>query len=170
MRVQTATQPSLPAPTRVQIEGLTMSAAVFAILSSGVFFIFGLLTGVIKYHQIVNSPRGRAHIYIDICHRASLMYAFACLLIYQFVLISELSECLELLAVALLVGYFTTAVVSYFVHGIKRDTRNQLHLNEEESPTVIHKAIPWYMWSLITAEISGFLILFYGALVALIPS
>ena len=90
------------------------------------------------------------------------MYAFACVLIYQFVLISELADWLELLAVVLLVGYFATAVISYFIHGIKQDTRNQLHLSEGEKPTFIHKSIPVYMRTLIAAEIGGFLILFYG--------
>tara|TARA_B100000073_G_C23562639_1_gene504733 strand:+ start:324 stop:767 length:444 start_codon:yes stop_codon:yes gene_type:complete len=147
-----------------------MSAAVVSIFSCGAFFLFGLITGVIKYQQIVASPRGRAHIYIDTCHRASLMYAFACLIVYEFVLISELADWLELMAVILLVGYFATAVISYFIHGIRQDTRNQLHLNEGESPTLIHKAIPWYMWSLIAAEIGGFLILFYGVIIALMPT
>jgi len=145
-----------------------MSAAVISILSAGVFFLFGLITGVIKYQQVVASPQGRAHIYIDVCHRASLMYAFACLLIYQFVLISELADWLELTAVVMLVFYFATAVISYFIHGIKQDTRNQLHLPEGQKATFVHKTIPLYMWSLIAAEIGGFLILFYGAAVALI--
>jgi len=145
-----------------------MSAATISILSTGAFFLFGLITGVIKYQQMVASPRGRAHIYMDICHRASLMYAFACLLIYQFVLISELADWLELTAVVLLVGYFATAVISYFVHGIKQDTKNQLHLTEGETAGFVHRAIPWYMWSLIAAEIGGFLILFYGVAVALL--
>ncbi len=145
-----------------------MSAAVISILSAGVFFLFGLITGVIKYQQIVASPKGRAHIYIDVCHRASLMYAFACVLIYQFVLISELADWLEVLAVILLVGYFATAVISYFIHGIKQDTRNQLHLSDGEKPTFVHKSIPVYMWTLIAAEIGGFLILFYGVVIALV--
>ena len=145
-----------------------MSAAVVSILSAGVFFLFGLITGVIKYQQIVSSPKGRAHIYIDVCHRASLMYAFACVLIYQFVLISELNDWLELLAVVLLVGYFATAIISYFVHGIKRDTKNQLNLPDRDQQTPVQKMIPWYMWSLITAEIGGFIILFWGVVAALV--
>jgi uncharacterized protein with PQ loop repeat len=64
-------------------------------------------------------------------------------------------------------GIFSTAVISYFIHGIKQDTRNQLHLSEGEKPTLIHKSIPIYMWTLIAAEIGGFLILFYGVILAL---
>ena len=141
-----------------------MSAAALAILATGAFFLFGLITGVIKYQQIVASPKGRAHIYIDTCHRASLMYAFACLVIYQFVLISQLADWLELLAVVLLVVYFATAVISYFVHGIRQDTNNQLKLPEPEQQTSVHKMIPLYMWTLIAAEIGGFLILFWGVI------
>ena len=143
-----------------------MSAAVVSIVSAGAFFLFGLITGVIKYQQIMASPKGRAHIYIDTCHRASLMYAFACVLIYQFVLISELTSWLELLAVGLLVGYFATAVISYFVHGVRRDTKNQLNLPDRKDQTHVQRMIPWYMWSLIAAEIGGFLILFYGVILA----
>jgi hypothetical protein len=64
-------------------------------------------------------------------------------------------------------GIFSTAVISYFIHDIKQDPRNQLHLSEGEEPTFIHKSIPVYMWTLIAAEIGGFLVLFYGVLVAL---
>ena len=102
-----------------------MLAYSVAIIASGLFFLSGLLTGVMKYQQIMASPKGEAHIYIDICHRASLMYAFACVLIYQFVLISQLPEWLELTAVLLLVVYFATAIISYFVHGVLKDTDNQ---------------------------------------------
>jgi len=145
-----------------------MSAAAVSIISAGAFFLFGLLTGVIKYQQIMVSPQGRAHIYMDTCHRASLMYAFACVLIYQFVLISQLPDWLEMLSVILLVGYFATAVISYFVHGIKQDTRNQLRLADGEKAGFIHKSIPIYMWTLIAAEIGGFLVLFYGVIIELV--
>ena len=144
-----------------------MSAAVISILAAGAFFLFGLITGVIKYQQIMASPQGRAHIYMDTCHRASLMYAFACLLIYQFVLISQLPDWLEMVSVVLLVGYFATAVISYFVHGIKQDTRNQLQLPEKDQQTPVQRMIPLYMWTLIAAEIGGFLVLFYGVIIEL---
>jgi hypothetical protein len=96
------------------------------------------------------------------------MYAFACLLIYQFVLISQLPDWLEMVSVVLLVGYFATAVISYFVHGIKQDTRNQLQLPEKDQQTPTQRMIPLYMWTLIAAEIGGFLVLFYGVIIELV--
>lgn len=146
-----------------------MISSSIAIISSGLFFLAGLLTGVMKFQQIMASPNGRAHIYIDICHRASLMYAFACVLIYQFVLISQLPEWLELTAVLLLVVYFATAVVSYFVHGVLRDTNNQLKSPHHVGNTKLSPGlIPLYMWTLIAGEIGGFLILFYGVVLAIL--
>jgi uncharacterized membrane protein YcfT len=146
-----------------------MLASSVAIIASGAFFLFGLLTGVMKYQQIMASPKGEAHIYVDICHRASLMYAFACVLIYQFVEISQLSNELELTAVLLLVVYFATAIISYFVHGILRDTDNQLKAPHHVGNTKLAPGlIPLYMWTLIAGEIGGFLILFYGVLMTLI--
>ena len=146
-----------------------MLASSVAIIASGLFFLSGLLTGVMKYQQIMASPKGEAHIYIDICHRASLMYAFACVLIYQFVLISQLPEWLELTAVLLLVVYFATAIISYFVHGVLKDTDNQLKPPHHAGNTKLAPGlISLYMWALITGEIGGFLILFYGVIMTLI--
>lgn len=146
-----------------------MLASSVAIIASGLFFLSGLLTGVMKYQQIMASPKGEAHVYIDICHRASLMYAFACVLIYQFVVISQLPEWLELTAVLLLVVYFATAVVSYFVHGVLRDTENQLKPPHHVGNTKLAPGlISIYMWTLIAGEVGGFLILFYGVINALI--
>ena len=146
-----------------------MLASSVAIVSSGVFFLFGLLTGVMKYQQIMASPKGEAHVYVDICHRASLMYAFACVLIYQFVEISQLSNGLELAAVLLLVVYFATAIISYFVHGVLKDTDNQLKPPHHVGNTKLAPGlIPLYMWTLILGEIGGFLILFYGVIMTLI--
>ena len=137
-----------------------MTAYNLAVIASGAFFLNALLTGVWKYRQMATSETGQAHIYVDTTHRASLMYAFACMLIAMFVNISQLSASLELLAVIMLVAYFTIAVITYMLHGIKQDTENQVH----NAPGSVHV----FMWTLIAAEIGGFLILFYGALAALL--
>ncbi|MDF1762315.1 MAG: hypothetical protein P1U57_02800 [Oleibacter sp.] len=147
-----------------------MNAALsLSIISAGLFFLNGLITGVIKYRQIMASPKGEAHVYIDICHRTSLMYAFACVLIYQFVLISQLPDWLELTAVILLVVYFAAAVVSYFIHGVLQDTDNQLKQPHKMGNTHISSTLmSLFMWSLIVGEIGGFLILFYGVAIKVI--
>lgn len=137
-----------------------MNAYTLAVIACGAFFLNALLTGVWKYRQMAASENGQAHIYVDLSHRTSLMYAFACMLLAMFVNISRLEPWVELLATGLLVAYFAIAVGTYMVHGFRRDTDNQLR----DAPAFVHA----FMWTLITAEIGGFLVLFYGVLDALL--
>ena len=51
------------------------SAATLVLTASAGFLLFGLVTGVWKYHHILSSPNHRAPVYVDITHRASLMYS-----------------------------------------------------------------------------------------------
>lgn len=135
-----------------------------ALLGSGVFFLIGLLTGVWKYRGIMNSPTGQAHPYVDIVHRAALMYAFASLVVWKFAELSTLGGTVELWAVIALEGYFGIATVMYLVHALLKDTDNQLrapfHLG---TATIPRPMIEVFMWSLIAAEVGGFVVLFYGA-------
>jgi uncharacterized protein with PQ loop repeat len=145
-----------------------MRAEELAILSAGVFFLTGLLAGVWKYQQIKASAEAQAHPYVDIFHRASLLYAFAAILLAKFAELSQLDNTLELIAVAAVVFYFATAIATYFIHGLLQDTDNQLKPpHAMGSKTVSSGAIALYMWTLIAAEIGGFLVLFYGVLVAM---
>ena len=144
-------------------------AEVTAILSGGVFFLVGLLTGLWKDRQSVTSPDAQAHPYVDICHRASLLYAFAALLLAKFVEISQLPGRVELVAVGVVLFYFAAAILTYFIHGLLQDTDNQLktphRLGDRTLPAAI---ISVFMWSLVAAEVGGFLVLFYGVIVALL--
>jgi peptidoglycan/LPS O-acetylase OafA/YrhL len=108
---------------------------------------------------ILASPSGQAHPYIDIAHRASLLYAFAASMLAAFTEVSQLSNTLELIAVTLLVAYFAIAIIGYIIHGAKKDTDNQIK-NMSAGMSAL-------MWSLIVAEIGGFLIIFYGLITAL---
>ena len=56
-------------------------ATQFAIVFSGFFLWVGMLTGVWKYYQIRHSELARAHYYVDIAHRSSLLYAAASLIL-----------------------------------------------------------------------------------------
>ena len=67
-----------------------ISADNLAIIFAGVFFLNGLLTGVWKFNQISKSVDGKAHPYVDIAHRSSLLYSFAALLIANFAYLSKL--------------------------------------------------------------------------------
>ncbi|MEP4147772.1 MAG: hypothetical protein ABJL54_11145 [Halioglobus sp.] len=137
-----------------------MNATSLALLSSATFFLTALLLGVWKYREMATSPSGLAHPYVDIAHRASLLYAFAASMIAAFTEVSQLSNALELTGVALLVSYFAIAIAGYIARGIKKDTDNQVK-NMSTGMTAL-------MWSLIVAEIGGFLIIFYGLVTALL--
>ena len=135
-----------------------------ALLGSGVYFLIGLLTGVWKYRGIMNSPTGQAHPYVDIVHRAALMYAFASLVVWKFAELSTLGDAVELWAVIALEGYFGIAIVTYLVHALLQDTDNQLRAPFQlGTSTIPRPMIEALMWSLIAAEVGGFVVLFYGA-------
>jgi hypothetical protein len=137
-----------------------MNAFSLAIIASASFFLTALLLGVWKYRGMATSPEGLAHPYVDIAHRAALLYAFAASMLAGFVEISQLSDALELTAVILLVLYFAIAIIGYVIQGVKKETDNQIK-DMSAGMTAL-------MWSLIVAEIGGFLILFYGVITALI--
>lgn len=138
-----------------------------AIVAAGVFFLCGLLTGVWKYAQIRRSPRARARYYVDIAHRTSLMYSFAALLIAAFAVLSRLPEGVEAWAVVAQVAYFGMAIGSYILHGMLGDTTNQLQVPHRLGRHHVPRSLmTLFMLSLVAGEIGGFLVLFYGVLVA----
>jgi hypothetical protein len=54
-------------------------AVQITLAAAGLFLFVGLIGGVMKYHGIMTSENHRAPVYIDVAHRASLMYSFAAL-------------------------------------------------------------------------------------------
>ena len=142
-------------------------AEKLALVACGVFFLNALVTGTWKYLQICSSPDALAHPYVDIAHRASLLYSFAALLLSRFVELSPYSDGVELCAVAFPVLFFAAAIVAYMIHGALRDTDNQLRKPHVlGSRTVSPTAMTVWMSALIIAEIGGFLVLFLGFLQA----
>ena len=137
-----------------------MTAPTLALLCSASFFLVALLLGVWKYWQMASRPGGLAHPYVDIAHRASLLYAFASAMLAYFTEISQLHNTTELIATGLLVTYFALAIAGYIVHGIREDTDNQVR--------DIKTAGKVFLWSLVVAEIGGFLVIFYGLVTALL--
>lgn len=126
------------------------------LLSAAVMFLWALLLGVWKYRQIVASQESLAHPYVDIAHRAALLYSFALLLVATFVELSGWSTLVNLLAAAAMSIYFYAAVAGYAFHGWRRDTDNQFR-----DPIAGTDA---FMASLIVAEIGGWLVLIAGFL------
>lgn len=124
------------------------------LLAAGVIFLLALVLGVWKYRQMATSPEHVAHPYVDIAHRAALMYSFATLLIAVFVELSSWAMWVNLVAAGVLVFFFLVAIGSYIMHGALKDTTNQF-----ERPTAgLHAG----MWALVVGEIGGFAVLLAG--------
>ena len=111
------------------------------------------------------SPEATAPVYVDIAHRTALMYSFACLVMHQLVPYSPVGAPLTRWVVAVPIGFFALAVASYVLHGVLRDTDNQLRsphrLGRFTLPGLAMRA---FMVSLIVGEIGGVGILVYGVL------
>lgn len=134
-------------------------AAILALFASGGFLLTGLVTGVWKYRYMMGSDEGTAPTYVNIAHRAALLYSFASIVIYEFVRLSPFSVPVNLIAVVAPVTFFAIAVGSYIAHGVIGDTDNQFRDSGMITPAMLRGV----MWALIVAEIGGFLVLFIGA-------
>ena len=126
------------------------------LLAAGLIFIGALLLGVWKYRQMAASPQGQAHPYVDIAHRAALLYSFATLLVATFVELSDWSEAVNLISAFAVIAFFVAALSAYVYHGLTRDTDNQFR--EGEEPGGLHA----FMWALIVVELAGFSVLLAG--------
>jgi hypothetical protein len=127
------------------------------LLGSGLIFLLALVLGLWKYRQIMVSDEHRAHPYVDIAHRAALLYSFATLLIAVFVELSAWPPWVNLTAAMVAVFFFVAAIGSYILHGARRDTENQF-----EHP---QRGTGLMMVLLIVGEIGGFAVVFAGFLV-----
>ena len=141
------------------------TAAHICLASSALFLLAGLLTGVWKYVCMATSPDATAPVYVDIAHRTALMYSFACLVMHQMVPYSPVDASWTRWVVGIPIGFFALAVASYVLHGMLRDTDNQLRTPHRLGPMTLPKlAMQGLMVSLIIGEIGGVGILVYGVL------
>ncbi|OBG67518.1 hypothetical protein [Mycobacterium sp. E735] len=124
------------------------------LLAAGLIFLLALVLGVWKYRQIMTADDHRAHPYVDIAHRAALLYSFATLLLAVFVELSAWPAWLNLAAAGVVVFFFVGAILSYIGHGARRDTVNQF-----ENPV---PGTGVMMALLIAGEIGGFGVLLAG--------
>ena len=108
----------------MEAENLTQAVA-WAVLFSGIFLWVGMLTGIWKYYQIRQSAQARAHYYVDIAHRSSLLYAPASLIIAVLAYFSVWNELLNLILVLINLFFFSFSILSYILHGWLKDTTNQ---------------------------------------------
>jgi hypothetical protein len=143
------------------------TASKFMLASAGLFFFFGLLFGAWKYACMARSEDAQAPPYVDIAHRAALLYSFACVLLAQLCGASAWSNAVNLGAAIVLVLYFAAAVLSYAVHGALRDTDNQLKRPHRLGKRTIGDGVMRaFLVSLIVAEVGAFLVIFSGYLAA----
>lgn len=140
-------------------------AVRLCIVAAGTFFLAGLLTGAWKYFHIARSTTAAAPVYVDIAHRAALQYSFASLLLAVFAALSAWPDAVDLVAAALVLAFFAAAIGSYVLHGVLRDTDNQLRRPHVlGTGTVAPVLMSAFMWALMAAEIGGFAVLFAGSL------
>lgn len=131
--------------------------AKITLLAAGLIFLLALVLGAWKYRQIMRAEDHRAHPYVDIAHRAALLYSFATLLIAVLVELSAWSVWVNLTAAMVVVLFFVAAIVAYIVHGARRDTVNQF-----EKPD---RGLRAKMLLLIAGEIGGFGVILAGFIV-----
>ncbi|MDJ0394325.1 hypothetical protein QMK17_13410 [Rhodococcus sp. G-MC3] len=127
------------------------------LLLAGLMLLWALALGVWKFRQMATSPTALAHPYVDIAHRAALMYSFATLILAALAEFSGLPTAVNLIAGVVVVVFFVAAIGSYMVHGILKDTDNQF-----ENP--VHGTHA-FMWALVVAEIGGTSVLVAGFVV-----
>lgn len=124
------------------------------LLAAGLIFLLALLLGVWKYRQMMVSDDHRAHPYVDIAHRAALLYSFATLLLAVFVELSAWAAWVNMAAAGVVVFFFVAAILSYVAHGARRDTVNQFDGAD--------RSLAVAMALLIAGEVGGFGVLLCG--------
>ena len=135
-----------------------------AIVFSGVFLWVGMLTGVWKYWQIRNSAQARAHYYVDIAHRSSLLYAPASLILAVLAYFSQFAEWVNLLCVWVNLVFFSFSILSYVLHGALQDTTNQFKTPHRLGAkwTLPTWCMSFAMLSLVIGELSATFLLLLG--------
>lgn len=139
-----------------------------ALLFSGIFLFVGMLTGVWKYAQIRHSPQSRAHYYVDIAHRSSLLYAPASLIVAVMAAISVWSEAMNLLFVGINLFFFSFSILSYVIHGLLQDTNNQFRSPHVLGRWVLPKSLMLNaMMALVVGELMATAGLLWGMFLGL---
>lgn len=137
---------------------LELSVAI-AIVLAGAMLLVGMATGTWKYIDMMRSPERRASRYINIAHRASLLYACAIGVLALMAMLSPLPQSVEVAAIAIDSLFFFIATGTYIQLGVKRVERTQYH--ERNFTTGAGT------WILAVAEIGSTLVLFVGACMGL---
>ena len=132
-------------------------AVKISLAASGIYLLTGMLIGTWKYRRIMeNAEQHRAPVYIDIAHRAALMYSFAALVMAELLRYSPYSERVQTSACVVVLVFFTLTISGYLAHGFKDDTDN---IFSERNLTTT-----WFMYLLMAGEIGGLSVILWGFL------
>ncbi len=112
-----------------------MTLPDFALLNSGCFLLFGMVTGARKHQHMLRSSEYQAPVHVDIAHRAGLMYSFAALVIWQLSVASPLPAGLVWKGVLAPVAFFWIATGTYL----------SWHYQSYPEP-VLSKKLPDHLW------------------------
>lgn len=141
------------------------AATQLAIVFSGIFLWVGMLTGVWKYYQIRQTAQARAHYYVDIAHRSSLLYAAASLILAALSFFTVLSDSIALFCVVANLFFFAMSILIYILHGLLRDTTNQFKQPHQVGKwTLPAWCMTLMMLSLIIVELGATGILVLGTI------
>ncbi|ENX41648.1 hypothetical protein [Acinetobacter sp. NIPH 2100] len=141
------------------------TATQLAIVFSGIFLWVGMLTGVWKYYQIRQTAQARAHYYVDIAHRSSLLYAAASLILAALSFFTVLSDSIALFCVVANLFFFAMSILIYILHGLLKDTTNQFKQPHQMGKwTLPAWCMTLMMLSLIIVELGATGILVLGTI------
>lgn len=130
------------------------------LVGAGVFLLWGMALGVWKFWHMRQPPTHRAPIYVDIAHRAALLYGFASLLLAALAQFSAWPEALNTAAVIINLIFFTSAVLSYVAHGWRKTGQTQYRQRNFITGTGT--------WLLIVGELGATALLLAGVIRAAI--
>lgn len=100
-----------------------MSIERTSVLAAGVLLAVGMASGVWKWREMVRSAEHRAPMYVDILHRASLLYACATLVLGHLAALSAFADALNWGAFWTAYAYFAITLAVYAFHGARRTDR-----------------------------------------------
>jgi hypothetical protein len=129
-------------------------AVTLCLLAAGLFLLWGMALGVVKYRAMMASETRMAPIYIDIAHRAALMYSFAALVMGELLRYSPYSTGVQLWAAAVPLALFAIAIAKYMQLGFANRTDNQFRERNFETT--------WGVWLLAFGEIGGLAVIVAG--------
>jgi len=135
---------------------LHSTAACIALSAAGLFFQAGLLTGLWKYLCMRQNSEAQAPHYVNVAHRAALMYAFSAQLLAVFAALSAFPDWLNTIAVMPPLLFFAIAIVHYVQLG--RTTRSNNAIRDSADRNKDYQILN----TLAVAEIGGFSALLAG--------